>query len=42
MAIDLELPTYVLINPASRTGYSVKVWEEVAPLFATSSHTFTL
>ncbi|MBR0105866.1 MAG: YegS/Rv2252/BmrU family lipid kinase [Lachnospiraceae bacterium] len=34
MAIDLELPTYVLINPASRTGYSVKVWEEVAPLFA--------
>ena len=34
MAIDLELPTYVLINPASRTGYSVKVWDELAPRFA--------
>ena len=34
MAIDLELPTYVLVNPASRTGYSVKVWDGLAPQFA--------
>ena len=27
MAIDLELPTYVLINPASRTGYSFLAWQ---------------
>ena len=26
-------PTYILINPASRSGYSVRIWEETRGLF---------
>lgn len=31
--MNTALPTYVLINPASRSGYSVRVWEQVRPMF---------
>lgn len=31
--MNSSYPTYVLINPASRSGYSLKVWHDIAPLF---------
>ncbi len=31
--MNSSYPTYVLINPASRSGYSLKVWHNIAPLF---------
>ena len=34
--MNASLPTYVIINPASRSGYGLKLWNRLAPLFRTA------
>ncbi len=40
--MNSSYPTYVLINPASRSGYSLKVWQDIAPLFDAAGISYKL
>ena len=31
--MNVKLPTFVLINPSSRSGYSIKVWDRIRHIF---------